>query len=30
MSLKEIWLKKDIYIDINLIKIPFGCEIKYF
>ena len=28
MSLKEIWLKKDI--NINLIKIPFGCEIKYF
>ena len=27
MSLKELWLKKDI--DESLIKIPFGCEIKY-
>ena len=26
--LKEIWLKKTI--NINLIKLPFGCEIKYF
>ncbi len=28
ISLKEIWLKEDIYID--LIKIPFGHEIKFF
>jgi len=28
ISLKKLWIKKKI--DINLIKIPFGCEIKYF
>jgi hypothetical protein len=27
-NLKEIWLKEDI--DLSLIKVPFGCEIKYF
>ena len=26
-NLKELYLKKDI--DISMIKIPFGCEIKY-
>ena len=28
ITLKEIWLKKGI--DDKLIKIPFGCEIKYY
>ena len=28
ISLKEIWLRIDI--DESLIKIPFGCDIKYF
>jgi len=28
ISLKEIWLKKGI--DETLIKLPFGCEIKYY
>ena len=28
ISLKEIWLKEGI--DENLIKVPFGCEIKYY
>ena len=28
ITLKEIWLNGGI--NINLIKIPFGCEIKYF
>ena len=27
VNLKELYLKKDI--DISMIKIPFGCEIKY-
>jgi Leucine-rich repeat (LRR) protein len=38
ITLKEIWLKKDLKeerlfkkkIDASLIKVPFGCEIKYF
>jgi len=25
--MKEIWIRK--YIDVSLIKLPFGCEIKY-
>jgi Leucine-rich repeat (LRR) protein len=28
ITLKEIWLKEGI--DASLIKVPFGCEIKYF
>ena len=28
ITLKEIWLKEGI--DVSLIKVPFGCEIKYF
>ena len=28
VSLKEIWLR--IGVDASLIKVPFGCEIKYF
>ena len=28
ISLKEMWLTE--VIDIDLIKIPFGCEIKFF
>jgi hypothetical protein len=28
ISLVEIWLKEGV--DASLIKVPFGCEIKYF
>ena len=28
VTMKEIWLKEGI--DASLIKVPFGCEIKYF
>jgi hypothetical protein len=28
ITLKEIWLKEGI--DASLIKVPFGCEVKYF
>ncbi len=30
ISLKEIWLKEGFVGDTDLIKVPFGCEIKFF
>ena len=29
-NLKEIWLSQCINIENLVIKLPFGCEIKYF
>lgn len=30
ITLKEIWLKEGFVGDTDLIKVPFGCEIKFF